>query len=239
MKKPLIGPLFPYYGAKWRSAGYYPEPLFATIREDLCGAAGYSLMWRKKSVLADTSPHIAAAWGFLLKAPIADIAALPGSVASVDEVPAEARALVGFWLNPGSSTPKRTASTRANPNAPFYFAGSVWSERTKSRLVDEIQSVRELGWTFERRDWRDAKEPSELCTYFYDPPYEIAGKHYTSKWTKSDYADLATHCLKLAKAGHQVIVCENAGASWLPFVPLHRYHGSRKDSEEVIWHSHG
>jgi site-specific DNA-adenine methylase len=239
MKKPTIGPMFPYYGGKWRSSGYYPPPRYNIIVELFSGAGGYAMMWQRKTILFDASPHIAAVWQYLLVAPIEDLRALPSVVRSVNEVPEAARALVGFWLNPGSAQPKKTASSRANPSAQTYSAGSVWSEKTRNRLLEEVPRIRAMGWTFTQTDWRRALIPAEPCTIFIDPPYKGAGKHYTIKWTDNDYAELSAKCLDMARAGHQVIVCENVGATWMPFVPLHRYHGSVKDSEEAIWHSHG
>lgn len=37
----------------------------------------------------------------------------------------------------------------------------------------------------------------------------------------------------------QVIVCENAGATWLPFEPLATIKATRGTSQEVSWVNHG
>jgi site-specific DNA-adenine methylase len=71
---------------------------------------------------------------------------------------------------------------------------------------------------------------------FVDPPYQVKGVYYSgSRWSTADYRDLAELCVALKGAGHQVIVCERLGADWLPFTPLHTYHGSLADGTEVIW----
>lgn len=249
MKKPNIGPFFPYYGAKWRASHLYPSPRFGCIVEPFAGAAGYSVRWHddhfrrqdRVVTLSDSSPHVVSAWQYLIDAATDSslIESLPDRVRHVDELPERARALVGFWLNPGSAMPKRTPSSRANPDAAIYFAGSVWSAKTKDRLLREVPKI--AGWRIVRRDWRmvfDTLTEVPRCTLFVDPPYESAGVHYAGqRWTSQDYADLAEACRRAVALGNQVIVCEGKGASWLPFRELSAFHGSIKESTEVVWMS--
>jgi site-specific DNA-adenine methylase len=248
MKNPAFGPFFPYYGAKWRTSGAYPAPKWTEIVEPFAGAAGYSIRWsetgtmaawRRSVTLVDASPHVISAWSYLIRAasdPSA-LEALPEQVRHVDEVPEAARALVGFWLNPGSGMPKKSASNRADPTAKVYFAGSVWSAKTKARLLREVHVLKD--WQIEKRDWREtfaSLTSRNRCTVFVDPPYVGAGRHYSgAKWADADYADLAEACRRADALGNQVIVCEGAGAKWLPFQELHAFHGSIKESVEVLW----
>jgi site-specific DNA-adenine methylase len=241
MKKPALGPFFPYYGAKWRTSSAYPAPKWAHIVEPFAGAAGYSIRWNevKNIALFDASPHVVAAWSYLIRAasnPSA-LQALPDLVRHVDEVPEDARSLVGFWLNPGSGMPKKSASNRADPTAKVYFPGSVWSAKTKARLLREVPYIRD--WRILQCDWRQVfadLDSAQPCTIFVDPPYVGAGRHYHgAKWSDSDYAELASACRRADALGHQVIVCEGAGAKWLPFQELHSFHGSIKESVEVLW----
>ena len=239
MSKP-IGPLFPYFGAKWRSAKHYPVPQYGSVVELFAGGGGYSLNYHERAIaLYDTSPHVAAAWKFLLDASVQPqrIHDLVSPVRSVEEIPDEAQALVGFWLNPGSAVPKRSASSRANPDAALYSAGSVWSPKTRDRLAVQVTKV--CHWTFLCRDWREVSASLldvAPCTVFVDPPYQAKGVYYTGRrWISEDYRALADRCMALKAVGHQVIVCERQGADWLPFEPLHTYHGSLADGIEVIW----
>ena len=68
-----------------------------------------------------------------------------------------------------------------------------------------------------------------------DPPYQTAGRAY--RFHDLDYPALAEWCK--SRTG-QVIVCENAGAAWLPFEPFRTIKGLEgkrggKQSVEVIW----
>ena len=74
------------------------------------------------------------------------------------------------------------------------------------------------------------------ATWFIDPPYSgNAGGCY--KYKKIDYESLAVWCRN--RIG-QVIVCENEGATWLPFKPFREIKGTEGRirsgvSKEVIW----
>jgi hypothetical protein len=79
--------------------------------------------------------------------------------------------------------------------------------------------------------------PSVSATWFIDPPYQIAGKHYRFGCEGIDYASLGMWCA--ARQG-QVMVCENVGAAWLPFRPWRDIKASAakhggKVSHEAIW----
>jgi 16S rRNA G966 N2-methylase RsmD len=101
------------------------------------------------------------------------------------------------------------------------------------------QAPKVCHWTFLQRDWRESSAAlldAAPCTIFIDPPYQAKGVYYAgSAWNATDYRALAQRCLVLKDAGHQVIVCERQGADWLPFTPLHTYHGSLADGVEVVW----
>ena len=73
-----------------------------------------------------------------------------------------------------------------------------------------------------------------MATWFVDPPYQGAGKHYRFGSEHIDFLALAGWCK--SRPG-QVIVCENKGAGWLPFRELADVKTTRADrrSREVIW----
>jgi site-specific DNA-adenine methylase len=77
------------------------------------------------------------------------------------------------------------------------------------------------------------------ATWFVDPPYNNkAGSHYKCGSKDIDYNNLAEWCR--SRRG-QVMVCENAGATWLPFEDLYEHVGASrvgnkpKRSVEAIW----
>lgn len=111
----ILRPFFPFYGSKWRSVPFYPAPAYSTIIEPFAGSAGYSLAYPQRNiVLVDADPTIAALWRYLTRVSSDEILRLPDIEPGEDvhdriSLP-EARALVGFWINRGSSTPKRLRS---------------------------------------------------------------------------------------------------------------------------------
>jgi hypothetical protein len=81
--------------------------------------------------------------------------------------------------------------------------------------------------------------PNAECTWFIDPPYVDAGKNYPCGSKDINYDHLAAWCR--SRKG-QVIVCENEGATWLPFEPcIQNKRGATFDSgvsrrrTEMIW----
>ena len=83
---------------------------------------------------------------------------------------------------------------------------------------------------------QDRDEPT---TWFIDPPYQRANKRgYRYRLNEFDYSVLREMVLHVAANGHQVIVCEQDGADWLPFQPLCllKTHGD-SISQETVWTS--
>lgn len=77
--------------------------------------------------------------------------------------------------------------------------------------------------------------PDVPATWFVDPPYAGAGRHY--RCAEIDYPRLGGWCR--ARQG-QTIVCENVGATWLPFSPFMVAKATSGDhrsgtSAEAIW----
>lgn len=96
------------------------------------------------------------------------------------------------------------------------------------------------GWSIVMGDYRDL--PNKEVTWFVDPPYNNdAGLRYRyGPSSIGDYDELARWCR--SRKG-QVIVCENVGASWLPFrVLTDRRMGVKSRYQhsaigEAFWHS--
>lgn len=129
---------------------------------------------------------------------------------------------MGFWINQGGGSPRKTVT-------PF-------GERCQrhDRVARQLKYI---------RHWRVIEgcytsSPNVEATWFIDPPYEIAGKWQYRYGPKTiDYVSLGSWCK--TRLG-QTIVCENDGASWLPFEYLTR-HGGMTDkgvmhqSTEVVY----
>ena len=87
------------------------------------------------------------------------------------------------------------------------------------RMADVIDECRHF--EIHHGDYADA--PDVEATWFIDPPYRVAGRtvgshtrggRYTHPNVDIDYGALGAWCQ--SRAG-QTIVCEQAGASWLPW----------------------
>lgn len=221
-------PLFPYYGSKWRDARRYPAPSDFVI-EPFAGSAGYATYFEPRRVLLiDKDPVIAGVWSYLIRASEAEIVALPDLEVgqSVDDhpLPQEARWLIGFWLNRGSAQPKKTKTAFS---ARTERGQLVWSERARQRIASSLSKIRH--WQVREGSFDSAPRDTS-ATYFVDPPYGDKGRYY--RCSVVDYVRLSFWAQDLPG---QVIVCENAGAAWLPFRPLAEIKSMRGTSQEVVW----
>lgn len=224
-----LRPFFPYYGSKWNLARHYPAPNRELVIEPFAGAAGYSTFYGvQKALLIDRDPIIVGVWDYLMKVTPEEVMALPelpNAGDSVDDLnlPQEAKWLIGFWLNRGSATPKKSRteySTRTDK------AQLTWSLRAKERIASQLEGL--AGWEVREGDYQDA--PSTEGTWLIDPPYVDKGKYYRHSF--SDFDTLAGWSLD--RKG-QVIVCEGVGADWLPFKPLGHFKTSLGNSLEVLF----
>lgn len=229
-----LRPFFTYYGGKYRAAPRYPAPIHETIVEPFAGSAGYALRHHtRRVILVEKDPIVAALWRYLTSTSSADILGLPLVFGSVDEIdaPPAARSLIGFWLNAGASRPGRTPSAwMRSGRAPCSF----WGETVRARIANQIRAIRH--WTVIEGSYSDA--PDVEATWFVDPPYQRMGTYYRCSAKALDFASLGAWCR--SRRG-QRIVCENAGADWLPFEPFAKIRaatGKQKkntESDEVAW----
>jgi len=229
-----LRPFFTYFGGKWRAAPHYPYPCYNSIIEPFAGAAGYALRYPWHQVtLIDRNEKVAAVWSYLVRVSVAEVLALPLTFDSVDDltgVPQEARWLIGFWLNHGAAAPCKTPSKWMRAGT---HATSFWGEAIRARIASQVDAIRH--WRIVHGSYEAA--PDDTATWFVDPPYEKAGHNYYHSMKGNDYVRLAAWCR--SRQG-QVLVCEAAGATWLPFQPfrLIKANSSRqggKQSREVIW----
>ena len=230
-----LRPFFSFYGGKWRAAPRYPSPRHGAIVEPFAGSAGYSLRYPSLSVtLVERDPVIASVWRYLLSVTPIEIMALPNVAIGQDvqglNVCAGARNLIGFWLTKGGAAPNRTLS--AWGRRPEY-AAQFWGRGAKVRIASQLDSIRH--WVLIEGTYSDA--PDADATWFIDPPYAKAGKHYRFGAASIDYEALGRWCR--SRTG-QAIVCENDGAGWLPFrhfadIKANESRTGGKVSRESIW----
>lgn len=223
-------PMFPYYGSKWNVARHYPPPGDGLVVEPFAGGAGYATFYAcRRAVLIDKDPVIAGIWRWLLRASAAEIAALPEMPEIGDSVdnyalPQEARWLIGFWLNRGSASPKKT---RTAYSARTDRAQLIWGPAAKARIIAQLPTI--AGWSVINGGYEQA--PDLDATWFVDPPYGDKGRYYRVRF--DSFAALGSWCE--TRRG-QVIVCEGDGATWLPFRSLGSYKTSKGRAREMVYH---
>lgn len=226
---------FCFYGGKHRIAARYPAPEHANIIEPFAGSAGYATLYHDRNVtLVEKDERIAALWQYLTRVKPAEVLSLPlvGLDESLDDIvaPSEAKSLIGFWLQPGTSAPGLRPSTwmRQGRN-PWCH----WGPAVRERIAVQVESIRH--WRVICGDFEAA--PDVEATWFIDPPYQVAGKHYRCKMAPADFERLAGWAR--TRRG-LAIVCENDGAAWLPFEPFvvakaNQANNGGKRSREAIY----
>ena len=233
-----LAPFWRYYGGKNRAARLYPQPEHDTIIEPFAGAAGYSCRYPdRKVILVDKYPVVVGVWRYLIATPAAEIRALPDLPESgeVEDLPAslpeEARWLIGLRVQDGRETPRSKASSMHHDRVMRGILGG-WHHVTRESIASQVDQIRH--WQVIEGDYRDA--PDIEATWHVDPPYNNrAGRCYPHQ--PDDFAALGEWCR--ARRG-LVMVCENAGADWLPFEPLRAIRSTQtsrtgRRSVEVIW----
>jgi site-specific DNA-adenine methylase len=207
-------PFFRYFGGKWKLAKLYGRPMCRHVIEPFAGAAGYSLHWEPKEVtLIEQNPVVYGVWSYLRRVSPAEVMRLPANISHVDELPSrvceEAKWLIGFWFDNGLTTPKEIRSNWARVPR---LAANFWSESIKRRIASQVDRIRH--WEIIEGSYEDA--PDVKAHWHIDPPYDNqAGQSYVCK--DIDHGALARWCLN--RLGWRQ-VCENDGATWLPFEPL-------------------
>ena len=231
---PQVGrsPFWRYYGGKFRTGPRYPAPTYGTIIEPFAGAAGYAMRHAERNViLVERYAVVAEMWRFLIRASADEIRRIP-VVEHIDDlpgwVPQGARSLVGFSLSSACTSPRRTLSAGKIKLRALGRQYEGWCEAQRERVAAQVALIKH--WTIIEGDYSAA--PDTAATWFVDPPYQSAGRHYIH--SEVDYPALAAWCR--GRVG-QVIACEAEGATWLPFRPFGATKAgpATRVSHEVIW----
>jgi hypothetical protein len=230
-------PFFTYFGGKYRVAPKYPSPIHDTIIEPFAGSAGYSVRnYNKNVILYDLDEKIIGLWKYLISVKQREIMSLPTNISdgldSIPNVCEEAKWLIGFWLNKGTSSPSKSPSLWMRQG---IRPNSFWGDTIRNRIAFQVEKIRH--WKAIHSSYQNI-ERNYTATWFVDPPYEKAGKDYKHSSKMIDFQHLGEWC---RFRNGQVIVCENAGAEWLPFKPFLTIKGTEGknrsgDSREVIWY---
>lgn len=237
----MIQKLFTYYGAKFNIASQYPGPIFDLIIEPFAGSAGYSLLHgdRCRVELSDADPKIAGIWTYLIAATPEEIMRLPAEVPAGGTgdmaIPQEAKWLIGYWLNTPSARPVTNPSPHMR-SAP-KDSTSFWGPTVRQIIANNVMKIKH--WKIRMASWEVLQNDNRQATWYIDPPYQNSvGRAYDTNLDAADFTRLAVFCR--ARRG-QVIVCEQEGATWLPFRFLGTFgvgayaKKAGRHKAEVIW----
>lgn len=215
-------PFWSYYGGKGSLAAKYPRPTHRRLVEPFAGGASYSIRhYLCDVVLVEKDARLAGMWRYIIGASPADIRRLPlvrDTRDMPDSVCDEARLLVGFNMGAGTQSER----FRLSP-------WGAWGYAMRERIAWQVNQVKH--WRIIEGDYTSAPTDS-AATWFVDPPYQAMGHVYRHSSADIDFAALGAWCRSLPG---QAIVCEGAGAEWLPFRTLVARKGSMRKSIEMIW----
>jgi hypothetical protein len=234
MMNTVLKPFFNYYGSKYSLSRYYPSPAYNSIIEPFAGSAGYSIHYYGRDIwLNDIDPVVYGVWSYLIRSKPNEILKLPCPIIHIDEIGddvcQEAKHLIGFWLKRGESKPA-LRSTGWAVSKEYGHGTCGWKIKSRARVARQVRHI---------KHWRITNKSFDTIgnmrgTWFVDPPYDNkAGKRYA--FSAIDYKHLGEWCKE--RKG-QVIVCENVGATWMPFrsFSLQRAVSGRRHLE-AIWYS--
>lgn len=231
--------MFYYYGGKARIAGRYPAPEYPTVIEPFAGAAGYSMHHLRKgnierAILIEKDPRVVELWQRLLSMTPEEVLAIP-----IPDVGSETSDF--FYMTTATSNgvavSRRMTVTKRMPELVEMM------RRRVAGLLPFVQGRVEVI----HGDYRQVD--AEEATWFIDPPYQPHIDKATSANTRCaqglgyakgcdasclDFTSLARWCRN--RPG-QVLVVEQEGADWLPFVRVLAggYDSQGRRKPEVLW----
>lgn len=233
---------FRYFGGKKALARHYPSPLFNRIIEPFAGSAGYSLHWATPDtdvILVEADGRVADLWRRLQRMSLDELMSIecPPLGSRCDEP----------LINLSAASENTLRSRRFSDSQVTGRMVEKWpgARASIARKLDLIRSWRVIHGRYEKIDVLRLGGVS--ATWHVDPPYAprqgesrgSRGGGYGPGCTSRDidYAHLGRWCRTLPG---QVMVCEQADATWLPFQPFRSIRttstaGSTMMAHEGLW----
>lgn len=231
------GPLFKWFGSKWRAAARYPTvPEGMPIYEPYVGGAGFSLRYAHHPVqIYDVNPALKRLWPWLIgPATEADILAIPTGLAVGQDIreldlSVEQMLLLKLWQRTG-----RYASSDATWMVSSWGGQpGQWTEACRARVAADVPKVKH--WTFAPINY------TAPGYFMYDPPYLYNDYDYG---TPFDHEGMAWELQHRVPPGSRIVACESAcrKTGVMPdYLPFERSHTNvtmrRTYNEELIWTS--
>ena len=215
--------MFSYYGSKSKIVGLYPPPKYGKIIEPFAGSARYSLKYFDRDILLiEKYEPLVKIWKWLQIATEKDLDNLPilkrGQKISDFNLSENEKLFLSFCVSEGTTTGRNSVTERASSKIEYKI-------KTTKEILPKIKH-----WNIKLGCYSELE--NELATWFIDAPYQRGGEHYKHNTKNLDFDSLSNWAKN--RLG-QIIVCENDGANWLPFIPLKDYWGGIKRSTEVIY----
>jgi hypothetical protein len=233
----MLPRLFIYYGRKHRIAPLYDQPRHPLVIEPFAGAAAYSMFHLatiERVLLIEKDERVATLWERLLAMEPEDVMKIP--------VPRSGDDTSDFLLMTAAASNGVAQSRRMTVTDRMPKCIRAMLARIASILPEAKRKV-----TVVCGDYSDA--PDVEATWFIDPPYQVTvppggtsrpqGMGYARgcRSVDLDYEALAGWCQ--SRRG-QVLVCEQAGATWLPFRSVGvSFDSANRPLREVAWRNAG
>lgn len=208
--------MFPYFGRKAMLASAYPAPIFGLVIEPFAGSMSYTLHHQPPGALGiERDPRVVDLWHRM--AQLEDVPTPPQVGSKTDDLLVKVCSYSEHALTSGDMT---------------VTSRMVRDWESVHRRAISLGAYARSSVEYRHGSYEDA--PDVEATWFIDPPYQHANRRgYRHGASGIDFGALAQWCK--SRPG-QVIVCEQEGADWLPFVPLAEivsHRGVRKS--EVVW----
>lgn len=227
--------MFYFYGGKRRLARFYPAPDYRVVVEPFAGSAAYSVthvvpVKGKRAVdriiLIEKDKRVYDTWVKLLAMDVDEVLNYP--IPDAGARTSDFLLMTSACSNRIARTEEMTVTTRM----------PVVLRRMFKQIAAVLPHVKER-IEIVHGDYTEAENIE--ATWFIDPPYHVDGRAQSRGMGYAegcnsyalDYEALADWCR--SRRG-QRIVCEQQGATWLPFNHLRRARNSiGNEAAEVVW----